>query len=115
MLAQVAQEVSQVEPDFSIDLNWLNLVAGAIIPLLVGIVTRWEASSRLKALANLTLSAVGGYVTHLIANQGAFTVKEFVSAFLLVWVSSLATYEGFWKPSGAAPAVQKATSSFGLR
>ena len=97
-----------------LDIATLALLSGAVIPLLVGVVTKMTASSRVKAIANLALSVGGGAVAYLVENSGRGRWQEIVSAALLAYIASGTSYHNLWKPTGVAPVVQEATASLGV-
>jgi hypothetical protein len=103
-----------VDKTYVLDVSWLSVVVGFFIPLLVGVVAKSTASSRLKACLNLGLSAIAGAVTTIITNKGAFLPREFVSSVALTWVTSMGAYLGFLKPSGVAAKVSNATAGVGV-
>lgn len=113
LILQAAEDAA-VEPDFILDVSWLSPLVGLFIPILVGMVTKANASPATKAVANIVLSTGGAYVSYLITLDGAFTVKDFFNQFVLVVIASWASYVGFWKPSGIGGRVQRATSGVGI-
>ncbi len=98
----------------ALDIQMLSIIGGAIIPILVGIVTKMSASSGLKAVVNFLLSAVAGAVAVAIEHEGAVNVEEWVVGIGMTWVISVATHYGLWKPTGASSTVQASTAGFGL-
>lgn len=108
LLAQVATTDQTL-----LDAQTIALLSGVVIPLLVGLVSKLNASSGLKAIINAFLSAVAGTlatVTQVTAPQ----VRDFVIAILSTWVVSVATYYGVYKPTGVAGTVAEKTAGFGL-
>lgn len=87
-----------------VDLALLAVVAGTILPILVGIVTKEVASGAVKATILALLSAVTGLVNGAINADGVFT-KEAVIAAAVTWVTAVATYYGFLKPTEVSPKV----------
>lgn len=98
---------------FSADVATLALLVGTFLPILVGIVTKELASSGLKATALAALSGVAGLINGAIVADGAFTSEALYAAFT-TWVVAVATYYGYWKPTGAAGAVASKTSDVGI-
>lgn len=97
-----------------VDVQTINLIAGTLIPLAVGVITKAKASSGTKALTNALLSAVAGAIAPVAAAQGRLDVKVFVASILTTFVASAATYYGVWKPTGVAGVVQQATADVGV-
>jgi hypothetical protein len=94
------------------DAALLATLAGLLVPLLVGIVTKLTAPAGLKAMINAALTALGGLVATIV--PGDFRWHPFLAAWATAWVVSVATYYGLWKPSGVAPALQQSTATVGV-
>jgi hypothetical protein len=84
------------------DLLILNAIVGVVIPLLVALVTKQNASSRFKSWALLVLSALGGYFTTLLASDAPVDWKSVGLATLSIFVTAVASYYGFTKPARVA-------------
>jgi hypothetical protein len=99
-----------------IDVQVLSILAGVVIPILVGVITKLHASRTVKAILNFGLSATAGGVAAALAADppGSVHLREWVLNIAVAWVVSVATYYGLWKPTGAAGAVQTATAGFGV-
>lgn len=97
----------------SVDLATLALL-GTAIPLLVGVVTKAKASSRIKAVVNATLSFLLGGVGYLVAHEGSAPWQEVAGAGLVAWTASGVAFHNLWKPLGTAEAVASATAGVGL-
>lgn len=94
------------------DMTLYALLVGVIIPLLVGLLSKLNASTGVKASLNLGLTALG---TALVTfNQIAWDWKAFAINFGVAWAVSVATYYGFYKPTGTAQKVAEATPTFGV-
>lgn len=103
-----------MDKTLQVDMTWLTLVVGAIIPVLTGAVVKWKASSATKAYTNLALSAIGGALVTVVANKGALQLKEFVATIITTLVVSWGSYEGFYKKTGITDKVQMATADLGI-
>jgi hypothetical protein len=90
------------------DLTMWSLVVGALLPVLVAVVQQARWPDWLRAVVTAVSCLVAGAVTAWLA--GDMTGKTFVSSVLTVLVTALATYQGFWKRTGVAPAVERVTS-----
>lgn len=98
-----------------VDVSTLNLLVGAVIPLLVGLVTKEVTSSGIKGLLNALLSAAAGVLTVMIDNGGALgPVQEIITAGVNTFIVSITTYYGVYKPTGASQKVQSKTKDFGV-
>ena len=97
-----------------LDIQALSIATGVFIPLLVGVVTKLQAPSSVKAIANAGLSALGGALATVITNSGHLVWREFLIAVGLTWVVSVATHYGLWRPTGATDAVGTKTQNIGI-
>lgn len=96
-----------------IDVGLLNFV-GAAVPLLVGLVTKWKASARLKAIFNLGLSAIAGAVATAIQSKGSVDATQWFVGIGTTWGISILSYYGLWKPTGTAQTVESKTANIGV-
>jgi hypothetical protein len=97
-----------------LDIASATLLTGSVIPLLVAVATKSGASSRVKGLANLLLSFLGGAVTHLLGHDGGAPWQAVVNAGLLTWLVSGTAFHTLWGPGGTAGAVARRTSRVGV-
>ncbi|NUT90846.1 MAG: hypothetical protein HOY78_02335 [Saccharothrix sp.] len=100
---------------FEIELpQLLSFLIGTILPLLTGLVTRWNASPGVRAVVLLALSAVTSLLTEYLAalNSGTlFDVGAALLGVLATFLVGVGSHFGFWRPTGAAQALQ-ATGGF---
>lgn len=98
-----------------LDSNTLAAVFGVFASLVVGLLTKYHASSTVKAVVNLLVSGIGGVIA-AYTQDGFFEadLKTIVGAVLTAWVVSIATYLGFWKQTGVTEVVQDKTRNFGI-
>lgn len=94
------------------DMTLYALLVGVIVPLLVGLLTKLNASSGIKAVLNLGLVAFGTAIATY--NQINWSWKAFAINLGVGWAVSVATYYGFYKPAGVTPTIAKATQNFGV-
>lgn len=90
------------------DLQMWTLITGALLPPVIAILQQPKFRNGLRAFLTGAVCCAVGFVTVYI--QGDLSGKRIVSAILTVAVAALSTYQGFWKPSGIAPAIEKATA-----
>lgn len=90
------------------NLTMLNLVIGFLSPILVSIIVRPGFDARLKIAIMALTSTAFGFATAYLAGQ--FNGVDIVTAILVTAVASISSYEGIYKPSGAANALTVATS-----
>ncbi len=98
----------------TVDVTFAAILVGTIIPILVGVITKSTAAAGLKATALLFLSAVGGVLAVAIESNTGIIEKPTLIAAAVTFVTAVATYFGFLKPTGVSPAANNATSGFGL-
>lgn len=96
-----------------LDVQTLTIL-GWMIPLVVGVVTKKWANAGVKAVTNLALSAVVGGIAVATEANGHVMLKTWLFNIVATFLQSIVAYYGLWKPTGAAPALQEATASFGL-
>lgn len=90
----------------SLDATVVSIIAGTVIPLLVGIATKLNASSSTKAITALVLNIVAATLTqYVVATDGVFEPKTALVYFFMTVTMQVATYYGLWKPvgDGSAP------------
>jgi len=90
----------------------ITVLSGVVIPLLVGVLTKLEASSALKSVCNAALSALGSVLATM--QLEFWDWKWFFISWASTFVVSIASYYGLWKPTTVAPRVQEATGRFGI-
>lgn len=86
----------------------VGALLGLLVPLLVSALKQPSLSaSRRRALA-YAASAIVGILT--VISMGQFNLADLTSTLLITIAVSQATYAELWKPTGAAAAVEKATT-----
>lgn len=101
-----------MEPVLYSDLTLLALLTGVIVPLLVGLITKLNASSAVKSVLNLGLTALGAALA--TSQEIGFSWKPFLVNWGLAWAISIGTYYGFYKPTGASDAVANIAPNVGV-
>lgn len=101
-----------METTVALDVEFVSLLIGTVIPLLVGLLTKLNASSGVKAVVNALLAALAGFLTE--AGSDEFVLGSAIVTVLLTWAVSVATYYGLYKPTGTSQAVQRSTRNFGV-
>lgn len=103
----------EVLPDITNDTLMWTFLVGVLLPNGIALVnqTRWSATA--KGIVALIISGLAGAGTAYF--NDAFTGRGIVSSILVVGVMAWTTYQTFWKPSGIAPAIERATSGSGTR
>lgn len=88
----------------------LTLVAGTILPLLVGLVTTRATSPGTKAVALAAISVAASLLTELAAALQSGTEYNLGMALLAslgVFLVAVGTHYGLWKPTGVSGAAQE--------
>lgn len=89
---------------------WSTIV-GFFAPPVIAIVQQAKWSNRVRAAVTFALAALAGAGTAYF--QGDLTGRRFVESGLIILVAGIATFQGFWKPTGITPAIENATSPSG--
>jgi len=92
--------------------QWALLV-GALMPMLVGLITKANASANTKAVTLLVLDALNGVLTEFFATPDGFDWRNALVSALAGLITSVATYYGFFKHNGNL-GLNKATATFGF-
>jgi hypothetical protein len=83
----------------------VTLLVGVVIPLVVGLVTKWKSSSKFKNVALLALAALSSVLIPHVGKE-AVDFEAVAIAFLQLFGVSTLTYLGLYKPSGITEALQ---------
>lgn len=87
--------------------QWLNIVVSALLPLLVGLLTKASWNGTLKAVLLLALAAVSAGVTDLITAGTLEGWKLILEQTAINWLIAVAVHFHVWKPTGVAADVAK--------
>lgn len=98
---------------FVLTLNQWALLFGAVMPVLVGLVTKLNASASLKATTLLVLDAVNGVLTEFFTAPAGFDWGDATVNALTALIVSVATYYGFLKHTISVP-LNSATRNVGI-
>lgn len=86
---------------------WSTIV-GFLSPLVVAIIQQPKFHDAAKAVITFLYCLVTAFITVIL--EGRFTQERFVTSLLFVFVTAITAYKGLWKPTGAAPAIESATT-----
>lgn len=92
--------------------QWAALI-GVVIPVLVGIITKANASAALKAVTLLFLEGLNGVLVEWVATPGGFDWRGALFGAFIAWISGVAAYYGLLRHTVTLP-VANATARFGL-
>ncbi len=102
-------------PVFALDVLTVARLLGIAVPLVVAVLARSTAPRWLKTVANFVLTVIVGFVAPIIAGQGVpANFTEFFNSLINAFVVNIVAYYGLLKPAGITPAIQRATSNFGI-
>lgn len=91
----------------------VSILVGIVLPLLTGALAHITATSAFRAGLNAVLSVLTGIISTLVLNP-VVDIYSVVYAVALAFISSVASFKGFWQPTGAAQKVQQSTANFGI-
>lgn len=111
LVATVALHANTV---VQLNVQALAVIGGLIVPLITAIVTKDVASRAIRAWCTAILSAIAGGIAVATQTAGHIVLGNWVYGIFMSFVTAIATYYGFWKPTGTAPAISSATSNFGI-
>jgi hypothetical protein len=103
-----------------LDLNWLTLVLGVVLPMVTGLVTNQLAHPGLKAVVLAVLAAVGGILNELYSVAGDTTLYDWSAGLanaVTVFLIAVGLHYGILKPTGVTGtngAVQTGTLAGGI-
>jgi len=86
-----------------------SLVVGFFTPPVLAVIQQPKWSATVRAIVGFLFALVVGGVTAWLT--GSLNVNDWVSAALIVLVSAITTYKGFWKETGVAQKIEAATSA----
>lgn len=87
----------------------LTLFLGAVLPLIVGLVTKLSTNPGVRAVILLGLSALAGLGTEMLNaldNDTVYHLESGIVNWVITFALAVLTHFGLWKPTGAATAVQ---------
>ena len=86
---------------------WATIV-GFVSPLIISIIQQPKFNEGAKAIITFLYCLVTSFITVIL--EGRFTQERFITCMLFVFVTAITAYKGLWKPTGASPAIEQATS-----
>lgn len=84
---------------------------GALLPLLISLLTRSHWDVKIKQAILIGFSAIGAILAYLATHGWSFThsPQDALAAFLVVFAAGQAAYHTVWKQSGLSDAVSNLT------
>lgn len=78
----------------------VNLIVGVLLPILVALVTKYEANPKVRATLLLVLSCITGVLNSWLAGPLGFDWAQAIWSAMTVFIIGVATLFGLWKPTG---------------
>lgn len=94
--------------------NDLAILAGAILPLMVAAITRFQAPPWAKSYLLIAMTAISAAVSQVVADNGTFTFKGVLMQFAKIFVVAIASLYGVYKPVGLADKIKVKTKNVGV-
>lgn len=98
---------------FVLTIEQWALVFGALMPIVVGVITKANASAGLKAVLLLLLELITGVLTDFFASPNGFDWRGALLNAGVAWITGVAAYYGLLKHT-VSPRIIDATARFGL-
>lgn len=90
------------------DLALWSGVVGFFLPLGVSVIQQPKWHDGAKAVVTFLLCLIAAAGTAYF--EGKLTGARFTSSLLVVFLAAITSYKGLWKPTGASPSIEAATS-----
>jgi len=84
-------------------------IAGFLLPPVIAVVQQQKWQQGLRAVVTFLICLAVAAITVFI-QYGNWHGRSWVDSALTILVAAIATYHGFWKPTGVAPSVENATT-----
>lgn len=82
-----------------LDPAYVTLITGLLLPVLVGLITKAQASKRVKVVANMVLSAVAALILNSVNSEGMAVLSgDMVLTWAVQTAVSIASYITVYKP-----------------
>jgi hypothetical protein len=85
---------------------WL-LVVGFLMPLIIAVVQQPGWSEPVRALVMAVACILAAVGANYFNGALGIPVAQWAEQILLIAVTAIATYKGFWQPTGIAPAIER--------
>lgn len=90
------------------------LIAGAVIPVFVAVLAKSSASPFLKRAVTAVLAIAAAVVDLFVMSNGTVSTLTLVETIAATFLAATGLYHVVWKPTGAAPAMARATERVGI-
>jgi len=99
-----AAAVRAASSSVTLDPYVISLLGGVLIPLLTAVVTKYQASTGVKAIVALALSAVVGVASNVVT-AGVLDWRAALLQVATAFVASYVSLKHLWQPIGDTPDV----------
>lgn len=83
----------------TIDKPWVAIITGLLLPLVVGLVTKLNASNTVKVAVGIVVAGLAAVITEAIQDDGSAVLGwDTLETFVMVYGTQLLTYLGIWRP-----------------
>lgn len=90
------------------NLQMWSLIVGFFMPVLIAVLEQSKWSQVVRAVVAFVACGIAALVTVVIVSD--LGTKIWIGSALTVLVTAIATYQLWWKPTGIAPTIEKATN-----
>jgi hypothetical protein len=88
---------------------WASVV-GFLVPIATAVIIQRGWSAAVQSVANFVVSAIAAAGTQYFeGNLATGHLDNLIRTFLIVFVASIASYHGFFRPTNIAPKIEAAT------
>lgn len=88
-----------------------SMIVGFALPPVLSFVMQSKWSQQLQSAVAFLACLIAGAGTAYF--QGTLNFERFAEAALVILVTTISTYKGFWKPIGVAPTIEENTNISG--
>lgn len=90
------------------NLLWISALVGGLLPHAISVVNQSHWSSGVKSVIAFAACIVAAFVVAYAENK--FDFKNIATSLAFVFALAQTSYQGLWKPTGIADAVESTTT-----
>lgn len=105
---------SQPQLPFQDPSQVIALFSGLIIPLLVGLLAKLDATAGVKSVLLLALTALSQVINTAWAADVGWQWQLFLWNFMVAFLMAVGSYFGFYRGTGVTATIQAKTAGFGV-
>ena len=99
--------VLSTETGDSLNVQIVAIVISAIMPLLVGLVTKRVTSSGLKSILLVGFTGATSFITELVKEESNFSLGTALLTWMLGFVVAIGIHLGFYRPTAVTAKTQE--------